>query len=189
MEVILDKMSIWDLTDEDRKSMGVAGYSEKALDLFNDREHLGELEAPSVCLTVDTLQGERLRFCLKVNEGEIVDVSYSYRGCPALSATAAATVKVVIHKTIDEANTITENDVWQVLDSLPPDHEDHIEFSIKTMKEALKTFANQKRLTPEEHSVYEHFCGLTGKEVDEMEIVPCSNCSLVQNCENDHVLI
>lgn len=182
-------MSIWDLTDEDRKSMGAAGYSEEALDLFNDREHLGELEEPSVCHTVDTPKGERLRFCLKVDEGEIADASYSYRGCPALSATAAATVKVVIHKTIGEANSITENDVWHVLGSLPPDHEDHMEFSIKTLRETLDIFANQKRLTPEEHSVYEHFCGLTGKEVDEMEIVPCSDCSLVQNCENDHVLI
>lgn len=126
---------------------------------------------------------------MKVNEGEIVDASYSYRGCPVLSATAAATVKVVIHKTIVEANSITENDVWHVLGSLLPDHEGHMEFSVKAMREALKVFANQKRLTPEEHSVYAHFCGLTGKEVDEMEIVPCSDCSLVQNCENDHVLI
>ena len=131
-------MSIWDLTDEDRKSMSAAGYSEKALDLFNDREHLGELEEPSVCHTVDTAQCERLRFCLKINEGEIVDASYSYRGCPALSATVAATVKVVIHKTVVEANSITEYDVWHVLGSLPPDHEDHMEFSVKSFRETLK---------------------------------------------------
>jgi len=182
-------MSIWDLTDEDRKSMRAAGFSEKALDLFNDREHLGELEDPSVCHTSDTPQGERLRFCLKVNEGEIVDASYSYRGCPALSATAAATVKAVILKTIVEANSIINIDVWRVLGSLPPGHEEHVEFSVKTMGETLKICANQKCLTPEEHGVYEHFCGLTGTEVDEMAVVPCSDCSLVQNCENDHVLI
>ena len=29
----------------------------------------------------------------------------------------------------------------------------------------------------------------TGEEVDEMEIVSCSDCSLVQNCETSHVLI
>lgn len=182
-------MSIWDLTDEDRKSMRAAGFSERALNLFNDREHLGELEDPSVCHTGDSSQGERLRFCLKVDEGEIVDASYSYRGCPALSATAAATVKVVIHKTIVEAHSITIIDIWRVLGSLPPGHEEHVEFSLNTMSETLKICANQKRLTPVEHEVYEHFCGLTGKAIDELEIVPCFNCSLVQNCENDHLVI
>lgn len=169
--------------------MSAAGFSEKALNLFNDRVHLGELEELSVCHTGDTSQGESLRFCLKANEGEIMDASYSYRGCPALSATAAATVKAVIHKTLVEANSITKNDVWRVLGSLPPGHEEHVEFSLNTMRETLKICANQKRLTTEEHGVYQHFCGLTGKEVDELEIVPCSDCSLVQNCENDHVVI
>ena len=65
-------MSIWDLTDEDRKSMGAAGFSEKAMDLFNDREHLGELEEPSVCHTSDISQGECIKFCLKVDEGEVM---------------------------------------------------------------------------------------------------------------------
>lgn len=182
-------MSIWDLTDEDRKSMRVAGYSEKALDLYNNPEYIGELEDPSVCHTGISSKGERLRFCLKVDEGEIMDASYSYRGCPALSATAAATVKVIVHKTIVEADSITKIDVWRVLGSLPPGHEEHVEFSLKTMSETLKIYANQKRLTPVEHEVYAHFCGLTGKAIDELDIVPCSDCSLVQNCENDHLVI
>ena len=182
-------MSIWDLTDEDRKSMSAAGFSSKALDLFNDREHLGELDEPSVCHTSDNPQGERLRFCLKIDEDEIVAVSYSYRGCPALSASAAATVETVIHKTMAEANAITTKNVWRVLVSLPPGHEEHVEFSVKTMGETLTIYANQKRLTLEEHGVYVHLCGLTGNEVDEMVVVPCSDCTLVQNCENDHILI
>ena len=88
-----------------------------------------------------------------------------------------------------EAKTITSIDVWRVLGSLPPGHEEHVEFSVKTMIETLTICANQKRLTPEEHGVYVHLCGLTGNEVDEMVVVPCSDCSLVQNCENDHILI
>ena len=39
-------MSIWDLTEEDRKQMKKAGFSNKALDYFNDRIYQGELENP-----------------------------------------------------------------------------------------------------------------------------------------------
>lgn len=182
-------MSIWDLTDEDRKSMGAAGYSEKALDLYNDPDHLGELEEPSVYHTGDFDHGERLRYCLKVEDGKIVKASYTYRGCPALSASAAATIKTVLNSSTAEAASITIDDVWKVLGSLPKGHEEHADIALTTMKETLEIYTTQKRLSPEEHEAYKHLCGMTGKELEELDIVICSNCSLVQNCENDHVII
>ena len=182
-------MSIWDLTDEDRKSMGAAGYSEKALDLYNDPELIRELEEPSVCHTGDSGHGERLRYCLKVEEGKIVKASYTYRGCPALSISAAATIRTVMNSSTAEAASFTTEDVWKVLGSLPPGHEEHVEFALKTMKETLDIYADQKRLSPADHETYKHLCGMTGKELEELDVVICSNCSLVQNCENDHMVI
>ena len=52
--------------------MGAASFSEKALVLLNDREYLGEPEEPSVCHTSDISQGECIKFCLKVDEGEVM---------------------------------------------------------------------------------------------------------------------
>jgi len=182
-------MSIWDLTDEDMKSMGTAGYSEKALELYNDSEYLGELEEPSVCHTRESGHIESLRYCLKVEEEKIVKASYTYRGYPALSASAAATIMKVLNSSTVEASSFTTEDVWKVLGRLPQGHEEHVDFALKTMKETLDIYANQKRLSPVEHETYKHLCGMTGKEIEELDIVICSNCSFVQNCENDHVVI
>jgi len=169
--------------------MGVAGYSEKALDLYNDPELIGELEDPSVCHTGESDHGDRLRYCLKVEKGKIVKASYTYRGCPALSASAAATIRVILNRSTVETVPFTSEDIWKFLGSLPSGHEGHVEFALKTMKETLGIYADQKQLVPEDHVSYKHLCGMTGKELEELEVMICSNCSFVQNCENDHMII
>lgn len=182
-------MSIWDLTDEDRRQMRKAGFSNKALDYFNDRTYQGELENPSVCHTESSDGGERLRLCLMIREGRIIDGSYIHQGCPALVATAAATIDLAIGKTIEEASSFTTSDVWQILESLPHGHDEHVDFSLRTLHEALMIFSKQKQLNEKEHYEYIHFCGLTGKDLEDLSHDICSNCELVQNCENDHILI
>ena len=182
-------MSIWELTDEDRRSMRAAGYSDRALDLFNDPRYLGEIEAPNVCHTGGSEQGERLRFCLTVEGGRVVEASYTYRGCPALSSAAAATIEAAHGRTTEEAEQLTPSDVWNVLESLPPGHEGQVEFSLRTLKETLDILRCQKRMTIEEHTRYRHLCGLTGEELETLVTVPCSSCEFVQNCENDHILV
>lgn len=182
-------MSIWDLTDEDRRSMRAAGYSEEALDLFDKRKNVGDLDGANVCHADESPHGERVRFYINVDKDRIKGVSYVYRGCPALAAVAAATVELTVNKTIEEANTIIPSDVWRLLKSLPPGHEEQVEFCVNTMKDTLNIYSNQKRLTKKEHQSYRHFCDLTGKEIDELEIIHCAECPMVQNCENDHIIV
>ena len=182
-------MSIWDLTDEDRRLMKKAGFSNKALDYFNDRTYQGELENPSVCHTKSSDSGERLRLCLRIQGGQIIDGSYIHQGCPALVATSAATIDLVIGKTIEEASSFTTSDVWKVLGSLPNGHDEHVDFCLQALHETLIIFSKQKQLTEKEHDEYIHFCGLTGKDLEALVDGICSNCELVQNCENDHILI
>ena len=179
-------MSIWDLTDEDRKSMNAAGFSRKALDLFNYREYLGVLEEPSVCHTAESKGGEKLRFCIKIHNDVIAQASYAYQGCPALAASAAATIQNILYSNIAEAKSIALKDIWEALGSLPQGHEEHVDFTFRTMMETLEIYLNQKHLGRKEHEKYIHLCGFTGKELDELKSVSCSNCVVVQNCENDH---
>jgi NifU-like protein involved in Fe-S cluster formation len=182
-------MSIWDLTDEDRKSMSAAGFSQKALDLFNDREYVGELEEPSVCHTGESKAGEKLRYCIKVKNGIIEQASLTYQGCPALAACAAATVHHVLHSNVADARSTTKKEIWDGLGSLPLGHDDHVDFSLNTMLETIEIYLAQKHLGLKEHEEYEHICGFTGNEIDELDPSPCANCTYVQNCENDHDLI
>ena len=142
-----------------------------------------------VCHTESSDSGECLRLCLRIQGGRIINGSYIHQGCPALVATAAATIDLAIGKTIEEASSFTISDVWQVLGSLPHGHDEHVDFSLRTLHETLMIFSKQKQLTDKEHEEYIHFCGLTGKELEALSHGICSNCELVQNCENDHILI
>ena len=181
-------MSIWDLTDEDRKSMNAAGFSQKALDLFHDREYLEELDDPSVCHTGESKAGEKLRYCIKIQNDIITEASLTYQGCPALAACAAATIQHILKSNVVEAISTTTKEIWEGLGSLPLGHDDHVDFSLKTMIETLEIYLEQKHLGHKEHEEYMHLCGFMGKEVDELNPGPCSNCNYVQNCENDHVV-
>ena len=179
-------MSIWDLSDEDRKSMKAAGFSRKALDLFTYREYLGVIEEPSVCHTGESKAGEKLRFCIKVHNDIIAQASYTYQGCPALATSAAAAVQNILDSNVAEAKSISINDIWEALGSLPRGHDDHVDFALKTMIETLDIYLSQKHMGQKEHEEYMHLCGFTGKELDELDTGPCSNCAFVQSCENDH---
>lgn len=178
-----------ELTDIDKKSMHKAGYSHRALELMNKNDYIMEVENSNVCHTCKNPQGEDLRFCIKVGDGNIVDASYSFRGCPALAATAAAIVELVLGNTLENAKSINVSKVRKFLGSLPPGHEEHIEFSVNVMKETVNIYSNQKQLTFAEHKVYKHICGVKGSELDEIDIIPCEDCPLIQNCENDHIII
>ncbi len=153
-------MSIWDLTEEDKKNMRTAGWSDKAMELFGRREKLGELEGANVCHTGRTEHGEGIRFCIRVEEGRIVDARYSYQGCPALAATGAAILEVTLNRTVEEAEASTGSDVWSILWGLPEGHDEQVEFVLRTFKETLRIYRGQRRLTKGQHDGYLHFCGL-----------------------------
>ena len=169
--------------------MNAAGFSHKALDLFHDREYLEELEEPSVCHTGESKAGEKLRYCIKVENDIIVKGSLTYQGCPALAACAAATVQHMLNRNVTEAKSTTKKEIWDELGSLPLGHDEHVDFSLDTMLETLEIYLEQKHMELKEHEEYIHICGFTGKEVDELDPSPCSNCTYVQNCENDHDLV
>jgi NifU-like protein involved in Fe-S cluster formation len=158
------KISIWDLTDEDRKSMNAAGFSQKALDLFHDREYLGELDDPSVCHTAESKAGEKLRYSIKVQNDIITEASLVYQGCPALAACAAETIHHILKSKVAEEMSTTPKEIWEGLGSHPLGHDDHVDFSLKTMIETLKIYLDQKHLGEKEHEEYIHLCGLLGRK-------------------------
>jgi NifU-like protein involved in Fe-S cluster formation len=181
-------MSIWELTDADKRSMLRAGYSKKALELYSTFEYRGNLGDANVCHTKKSSSGESLRLCIKADEDKVVASKYIHQGCPALAASAAAMVQLVLQKTIAEVESLDISDIWCSLNGLPHGHDEQVELCIETLKETVHILRNQNRLTAEQHLDYVHLCGATGKELDGMDIIPCPDCPLVQNCENDHVI-
>ncbi|MDQ1272046.1 MAG: NifU-like protein [Planctomycetota bacterium] len=96
-------------------------YSEKVKDHFFHPRNVGDIENPDAVGEVGSLAcGDALKLMLKVDKSNrIVDVKFKTFGCGSAIASASALTEMVKGKTLDEAGTITDNDIAQYLDGLP----------------------------------------------------------------------
>ncbi len=67
----------------------------------------------------DSSCGDYLTVYIKVKDNRIEEVSYLVFGCPASIATSSMTSVLAKGKTLEEALSITEEDIVQALDGLP----------------------------------------------------------------------
>lgn len=97
-------------------------YSEKVMDHFNHPRNVGEIENPSGVGTVGNAKcGDIMRMYLDIDEqGVIQDVKFKTFGCGAAVATSSMATELVKGKTVQEALTVTNKAVMEVLDGLPP---------------------------------------------------------------------
>ena len=96
-------------------------YSEKVMDHFKNPRNVGEIDdADGVGEVVSPTCGDLMKLYIKVKEGRIEDVKFKTFGCGAAIASSSIMTELVKGKTIDEAIKITDKDVIDALDGLPP---------------------------------------------------------------------
>lgn len=96
-------------------------YSKKVLDHFKNPRNVGEIENPSGVGNVgNPVCGDTMQLHIKV-EGEIItDAKFKTFGCGAAIATSSMVTELVINKTIDEAEKISNKIVADELGGLSP---------------------------------------------------------------------
>ena len=97
-------------------------YSEKVVAHFKEPRNAGDLpDADGVGEIGDPTCGDFMRVFIKVEGNILTDVKYQIRGCPASIAVASAMTELAIGKDLDDALMLTDEDVVEALDGLPPE--------------------------------------------------------------------
>ncbi len=96
-------------------------YSDKVLEHFKNPRNMGELEdADAVGEVGNPTCGDLMYIYIKVKDDKINDITFQTFGCGAAIATSSMVTELAKGKTLDEAMTITREDVAESLDGLPP---------------------------------------------------------------------
>ena len=96
-------------------------YSEKVLEHFRNPRNMGRIEnADGIGKVGNPICGDVMYIYIKVEDDKIVDCKFETFGCAAAIATSSMVTEMVKGKTLEEALKITNKEVTEALDGLPP---------------------------------------------------------------------
>ena len=97
------------------------GYSEKVMEHFMNPRNVGVLEdANGIGEVGNPRCGDIMKMYIKVDDDIIKDIKFQTFGCGAAVATSSMVTEMVKGKSLDEALKITNQQVAEALDGLPP---------------------------------------------------------------------
>ena len=96
-------------------------YSKKVMDHFLNPRNVGEIkDADGIGEVGNPVCGDIMRMYIKVKDDVITDIKFQTYGCGAAVATSSMVTEMVKGKTLEEALEISNKQVAEALDGLPP---------------------------------------------------------------------
>jgi len=120
-------------------------YSKKVLKHFRNPHNLGKIKDPSGVGEVGNMAcGDVMKLYIKVKNGVVVDVKFETYGCAAAIATSSVITDLVKGKTIDEAIKMTNKEIIDSLDGLPPIKIHCSLLSVDALSEAIYNYLEKE---------------------------------------------
>ncbi len=124
---------------------GTGPYSEKVMDHFRNPRNMGEMKEPDgVGRVGNPTCGDLMEVYLKVKDDTIEDVKFRTFGCGAAIATTSMVTEMAKGKTLDEAMTITKQEVADELGGLPPIKMHCSNLAADALHAAIKDYKSKK---------------------------------------------
>ena len=96
-------------------------YNEKVMEVFKNPQHMGEVENYNAIGTVgNEVCGDIMQITMRIEDNVIKDAKFKTFGCAAAVATSSMATELVMGKTIEEALKLTNKQVIEELNGLPP---------------------------------------------------------------------
>ena len=121
-------------------------YSEKVMDHFKNPRNVGEIEdADGIGEVGNASCGDIMKIFLKVKDDVIEDVKFQTFGCGSAIATSSMVTEMVMGKTLEEAENVTNKAVAEALDGLPPTKMHCSNLAADALHDAIKNYREKKK--------------------------------------------
>ncbi len=120
-------------------------YNEKVLKAFTNPQNVGEIENPDgVGVVGNATCGDIMKITLKIENDVIIDAKFQTFGCTAAIATSSTATQMIIGKTVEEALKITNAQVVEELEGLPPQKLHCSVLAEDAIKKAIEDYKSKK---------------------------------------------
>lgn len=121
-------------------------YSKKVMEEFRHPKNLGKIENPdAVAEEGNVICGDVLKVYLKVKDNKITDIKVETFGCVSAIATSSKATEIIKGKTLEEALKLTEKEVAEALDGLPPIKMHCSVLAVKAIKKAIENYKEKHK--------------------------------------------
>jgi len=121
-------------------------YSEKVMEHFRNPRNVGEIEdADGIGEVGNAACGDIMKIYLKVEDDIIEDVKFQTFGCGSAIATSSMVTEMVMGKTLEEAENVTNKAVAEALDGLPPTKMHCSNLAADALHDAIKNYREKKK--------------------------------------------
>lgn len=145
-------------------------YSDKVKEHYKNPKNVGSIENADAIGEAGALAcGDKLKIYLKIDNGIITDAKFQTFGCGSAVASSSILTEMIIGKTVEEARKITNKDIADELDGLPPEKMHCSVMGHEALEDALKDYFGEKEETPVKENTDKVICNCFG--VTESEII------------------
>ncbi len=97
-------------------------YNPTVLEHFKNPRNAGEIkDADGIGMVGNPACGDVMKMYIVVRDGRIIDIKHKTFGCGAAIACSSKATEMVMGKSIDEAKSLTRDEVAKELKGLPPE--------------------------------------------------------------------
>ncbi|MDQ0287055.1 nitrogen fixation NifU-like protein [Desulfofundulus luciae] len=121
-------------------------YSEKVMDHFTNPRNVGEIpDADGVGQVGNPVCGDIMKIYIKVKDNIIEDIKFKTFGCGAAIATSSMVTELVKGKTLEEAMQVSNKQVAEALDGLPPQKMHCSNLAADALHAAIQDYLSKKK--------------------------------------------
>ena len=146
-------------------------YSAKVKEHFTNPRNVGSIENADAIGEAGALScGDKLKLYLKIYNNVIVDAKFQTFGCGSAVAASSVLTEMLIGKTLEEAKKITNKQIADELDGLPPEKMHCSVMGREALEDALKNYYQEDWEDLEEEvetgsQIICHCFGVTEKQI------------------------